>query len=148
MRKILAVLALVAMATGTAGAAELTPARVPELRGWMYATVLDRDERIQLLVRICRRPQWETRCRPMTVGLRTAIEREFGGELTWVHRMWPQAGVYWVLSPIRFRLPRARFNYAWQDPSPAGCAGHGLARYKRGLEGWQSLGGPGGVGCP
>lgn len=136
------------MVTGSAKAAEPIPGRVPELRGWMYATVLEQDERIQLLTRTCRRPQWETRCRPMTAGLRTAIEREFGGDLTWVHRMWRHAGVYWVLSPIRFRHSRATFNYAWRDPSPAGCEGGGLARFKRGPEGWQSLGGPGGAGCP
>lgn len=137
----------------------VSPRRLPQsqLDPRSYAagcmpTSSKRDQRVQLLVRTCKRPQWETRSRPMTDQLSAAIEREYAGdgagELTWVHRRWPHAGIYWVLSPIRFRFPRARFDYVWRDPSPAGCAGHGMARFKRGPEGWENLGGPGGASCP
>jgi hypothetical protein len=129
------------------------PQRTHETRGWMYAQALNApspgSDQIQVLVRLCERPRREKECRRMSPSLMAHIGAESEPPILWVHRMWPHAGTYWVLSPIRFGSGRAEYRYKWRETDEnGGCAGRGVVRFLRALDSWDQTGHSGVIGCP
>jgi hypothetical protein len=122
--------------------------RGPQLQAWMYEKNLEHHGRqIQVLASLCEAPRYQNGCARMPDGLRHAIEAAVEVPIRWVHRMWPHAGEYRVLSPIRFMPQRAAFSYSWRDPDPNGCWGSGRTYFRRAAMGWAPDGGEGYVGC-
>ena len=96
-----------------AASAEPSSGPGPQMRAEMYDAVLvDAYSPIQVLARICVRPRRPRRCLPLGYQVRHAIDAGVPVEIRWVHRMWPHAGDYWVLSPVRSTDRHASFTYA------------------------------------
>lgn len=131
-----------------AASAEPSSGPGPQMRAEMYDAVLvDAYSPIQVLARICVRPRRPRRCLPLGYQVRHAIDAGVPVEIRWVHRMWPHAGDYWVLSPVRSTDRHASFTYAWTDPL-SGCRGGGRKRFRREGGAWMSDGGSAYAGCP
>lgn len=139
------------VATPAASAAPRAWVRGPAAQAGMIASVLDvfaGTDQIQVLARRCANVREETGCTRISPRLRTAIENASAASITWVHRMWPNAGVYWVLAPFLWRGDRARFKWAWADPAPFGCTGGGKAIFTLFDGAWRQTGGGAYEGCP
>lgn len=114
----------------------------------MYGQVLRGGEQIQVLVRLCQRPRPETHCRRMSESLQAHIGAESKPPIRWVHRMWPDAGTYWVFSPVRFGSGRAVYRYNWRETeADGGCAERWRVRFRRALDAWDMTGHSGVTGC-
>lgn len=141
---------IVLTATAHAAHADAGPVQEggPRLQASMYERTLEGGESpLQVLVRLCEVPEFENRCEPMPDGLRHAIAGAVDLRIRWVHRKWPHAGQYWVLSPIRFMPQRAVFAYSWRD-QPVECWGDGRIFFRRTPGGWaHDGGGSGSWGC-
>jgi hypothetical protein len=139
------------VATPAASAAPRAWARGPVAQAGMIASVLDvfaGSDQIQGLVRRCADVREESGCTRISHRLRTAIEEASDASIVWVHRMWPNAGVYWVLAPFVWRDDRARLKWAWTDPTPFGCTGGGKAIFTLIDGAWRQTGGGAYEGCP
>jgi hypothetical protein len=154
MRRLLPLTLAVVLSLASAPASTAGPrawVRGPAAQAGMIASVLDvfaGADQIQMLARRCANVPDETGCRRISHRLRTAIEDAADASITWVHRMWPNTGVYWVLSPFAWHGERARLKWAWTDPSPFGCTGGGKALFTLTDGTWQQTGGGGYEGCP
>jgi len=125
--------------------------RGPAAQAGMIASVLGvfaGTDQIQVLGRRCANVRDENGCTRIPRRLRTAIEEAAATPIVWVHRMWPNAGVYWALSPFAWRGVHTRLKWAWTDPSPFGCSGGGKATFTLADGAWQQTGGGGYEGCP
>ncbi len=148
---ILGSVSAILVATPAASAAPRTWVRGPAAQAGMIASVLDvfaGTDQIQVLVRRCANVREETGCTRISPRLRTAIEDASDASIIWVHRMWPNAGVYWVLAPFVWRGVRARLKWAWTDPAPFGCTGGGKAIFTLIHGAWRQTGGGAYEGCP
>ena len=152
MRKVLTVafcLVLVPAAASAAASREGIHGRGRHAQAAMYATVLDHGHRpIQVLNRLCAKPQVRKRCVDIDDGLRHAISAAVDRPLKWVGHMEHGEGVFWVLSAIRFRPERASFDYSWREPASSGCVGFGHSLFRLVDGEWVKDGGTGGGGCP
>jgi hypothetical protein len=151
MRRCLAILT-VATVLGIApatSASERAWVRGPVAQAGMIATLIgDGTDPIQILSRRCANVRDETGCARIPRRLRHAIEDAVGVPVTWVHRMWPNAGVYWVFSPIAWGGDRARLRYTWRDPAPFGCNGGGRSVFQLIGNSWDQTSSSGYAGCP
>ncbi len=153
MRRILlfASVGTILLAATPASAAPRAWVRGPAAQAGMIADVVNvfaGTEQIQLLARRCGNVRDGTGCARMSRRLRTAIDEATDAPVLWVHRMWPNAGVYWVLAPFAWGGDRARLKWAWTDPSPFGCTGGGKATFTLSDGAWAQTGGGSYEGCP
>jgi len=151
MRRYLAILT-VATVLGTVPAAPVSArvwVRGPVAQAGMIATVIgDGTDATQVLARRCANVREETGCARIRRRLRHAIDDAVAAPITWVHRMWPSAGVYWVLSPFAWHGDHARLRYSWRDPAPFGCNGGGRSVFTLTGDTWDETSGSGYTGCP
>jgi hypothetical protein len=153
MRRFLAIawVGATLVATTPASAAPRAWVRGPAAQAGMIASVVDvfaGAEQIQMLARRCANVRDETGCTRISRRLRAAIDEATEAPIVWVHRMWPDAGVYWVLAPFAWRHDHARLKWAWTDPSPFGCTGGGKATFTLTDGAWAQTGGGSYEGCP
>ena len=151
MRRFL-ILSLVAATLAATPAASATPrawVRGPAAQAGMIASVIgDGARAIQVLTSRCGNVRDETGCIRVPRRLRHAIEDAVRAPITWVHRMWRHAGVYWVLAPFDWNGDRARLRYSSRDPRPFGCFGGGKSIFTLTGGTWDLAGGSGYAGCP
>ena len=151
MRRCLAILT-VATILGVAPAAPVSArawVRGPVAQAGMIATVIgDGTDPIQILSRRCANVREETGCARIPRRLRHAVEDAVAAPIMWVHRAWPNGGVYWVLAPFAWRGDIARLRYTWRDPAPFGCNGGGRSVFTLIGDTWDQTSGSGYAGCP
>jgi len=132
-----------------ASAAPRAWVRGPAAQAGMIATVIgDGTDPIQILSRRCASVREGTGCVRIPRRLRQAIEDAAVVPITWVHRMWPNAGVYWVFSPFAWRGDRAVLRHTWRDPAPFGCNGGGRSVFTVTGDTWDQTTSSGYAGCP
>jgi hypothetical protein len=153
MRRLLILASVGSILVGAtpASAAPRAWVRGPAAQAGMIASVLDvfaGTDQIQLLARRCANVRDGSGCTRISHRLRVSIEEASDASIAWVHRMWPNAGTYWVLAPFVWRGDRARLKWAWTDPAPFECTGGGKAIFAL-IDGvWQQTGGGAYEGCP
>lgn len=146
---ILGTVGAILVATPLASAAPRAWVRGPDAQAAMIASVLgDETVPIQILIRRCANVVDETGCTRISRRLRHAIEGAVVVPITWVHRIWPNAGVYWVFAPFAWRGDRAVLRHTWRDPAPFGCNGGGKTFFMLIGDTWSQTGGSGYAGCP
>jgi hypothetical protein len=148
-----ATLIVLSLAASPAPAMAAGPRHTVGAKAWMYTrpAELDTRGRIQILSRVCP-GAWPAidGCTGIGRRLRHAIARRIDVPLTWVSEEQPDAGDFWVLSPIRFEGERARFSFRWHEQGPFACAGHGRLAFRWSVQRdrWRSSGGTQATGCP
>ena len=149
----IAILTLLSVAISSAPAIAAGPRQTVGAKAWMYTRPADLDARgrIQILNRLCP-GAWPAIDGCIRIGqrLRRAIARRVQVHLTWVREEQPDAGVFWVLSPIRFDGERARFSFRWHEQGQFACAGHGRLAFRWAVlrDRWRLSGGTQATGCP
>jgi hypothetical protein len=151
MRRCLGILTVAAL-LGLAPAAPVSArvwVRGPVAQAGMIAVVIgDGTDPIQILSRRCANVREETGCARIPVRLRHAVEDAVAAPIVWVHRAWPNGGVYWVLAPFAWRGDRARLRYTWREPAPFGCNGGGRSVFTLIGGTWDQASSSGYAGCP